>query len=522
MYIKKVTGTIKGGVDTALTEKTLIVGPNGAGKSAIVNAVELALAGGASDVEGRAWVQDAKRLGRLGDAVRVEATLSDDTVCSFRVNKGKTDHQNGVGGSLPYREVRDALTGSPAKAYKFLLGQCAQGLTADEIKRRLPLDLHDLYDSVSRCGTPVEGLLEAQEFSAKKARDSAKEAKGAKEAADLAGQGLGPMVLEAQITEAQLIRQTARQYESERHTRQKAAQYVNTRQEMNGRRKVLEGRIANGQRPKDAAITDAQNRVDALTKVIGYHLEKSMPTCGVCGGQFNKAVAQQSLEQLKAWSTKLAFECTALRSLFEDKEELSAIKMYGAKIEKFLLEQELRPTVSDPGITLEKAEENYRRLTERVGAHAQHQKLQGHIATLAQSAEKWKALSVVLDSLVKDFVDAGMLKLMVRVQRYLAESDVFGMKLTKSDCQIGFLRDNTLITALSGAEWARLLVAIACACAGSGTPVIIPEERMWDRETLGATMRALSKAPCQVILTSTEKPKGKLPAGWSVVEVGQI
>jgi tetratricopeptide (TPR) repeat protein len=168
---------------------------------------------------------------------------------------------------------------------------------------------------------------------------------------------------------------------------------------------------------------------------------------------------------------------------------------------------------------LEKAEENYRRLTERVGAHAQHQKLQGHIATLAQSAEKWKALSVVLDSLVKDFVDAGMLKLMVRVQRYLAESDVFGMKLTKSDCQIGFLRDNTLITALSGAEWARLLVAIACACAGSGTPVIIPEERMWDRETLGATMRALSKAPCQVILTSTEKPKGKLPAGWSVVEV---
>ena len=102
MYIKKVTGSIKGGVDADLTEKTLIIGSNGAGKSAIVNAVELALVGGASDIEGRAWVQDVKRLKRLGEFVNVQATLDDETACTFKIKKSKAEHQNGVNGSLPY------------------------------------------------------------------------------------------------------------------------------------------------------------------------------------------------------------------------------------------------------------------------------------------------------------------------------------------------------------------------------------------------------------------------------------
>ena len=520
MYIKKVTGSIKGGVDAALTEKTLIVGPNGAGKSAIVNAVELALAGGASDIEGRAWVQDAKRLGRLGDAVRVEATLSDDTVCSFRVNKGKTDHQNGVGGSLPYREVRDALTGSPAKAYKFLLGQCASGLTLDDVITRIPLDLQDLYRSVAYGTTIVESLLEAQEVGAKKARDSAKEAKGARQAADLAAQGLGPMVLEAQVVEADLIRQVARQYEASLATRQQVAKCTNDLEEMKGRREILTQSIQKG--IEGVIPSGVKERVDTLIKVIGYHVERASPSCGVCGGTFNPVVARQSMDELEGLQRKIAMERTNGLDVWQ--RELAEINSSAARIQKFLLEQKLRldPVDHDGGITLQKAEEDYRRLTERVGAHSQHQKLQGHIGTLDQQAEKWKALATLLDSLVKDFVDAGMLKLMVRVQGFLSESDVFGMTLTKSDCQIGFIREGVLTTALSGAEWARLLVAIACACASDGVPVVIPEERMWDRETLAKTMRALSKAPCQIILTSTEKPKGKMPAGWSVVEVGQI
>ncbi len=523
MYIKKVTGSIKGGVDADLTEKTLIIGSNGAGKSAIVNAVELALVGGASDIEGRAWVQDVKRLKRLGEFVNVQATLDDETACTFKIKKSKAEHQNGVNGSLPYREVREALTGSASKAYKYLLNQCAQGLTLDEVKARIPSDLQGLYMSVAGYGnSAVEGLLEAQEVAAKNARDTAKEAKGAKEAANLAGQGLGPLVMESQLKEAKIILDATRQYINEKGIRVKIEQYTNELVEIAARQEVLEGWIRNGQRAEAGAIPDARERVDALRKVIGYHLEKSSPTCGVCGGSFDATVAKQSMIQLDAWLQKLAGARANMQTeLYQN--ELRSLKLHREHIEKFFLEQNLRTdTVSDPGVTLEEAENTYRDVTERLGAHAHHQKLQGHVDALQKRSTSWKALADLLNTLVGDFVDAGMAKFMARVQGFLADTDVFGIKLTKSDCQVGFIRDGVLTSALSGAEWARLLTAIACACAADGVPVVIPEERMWDRETLATTMRALTSAPCQIILTSTEKPKGKLPAGWSLVEVASI
>jgi len=512
MHIKKVTGTIKGGVDAVLTEKTLIVGSNGAGKSAIVNAVELALVGGASDIEGRAWVQDVKRLKRLGDSVHVEATLDDDTTCSYRVNKSKADHKNGVGGSLPYREVREALTGSPAKAYKYLLTQCAAGLTLDEVLQRIPADLHDLYKSVA-IGSPVEGLLEAQEVAGKKARDAAKEAKGAKEAAGMAAQGLGPTVLESQIHEARLLLQNAKQFEFDATNRQQLAANIEELEGLEGRQEVLERWISRG---AEGLPSGAKERVDALYKVISYHLEKNSPTCGVCGNNFDRNVALQAMEQLQMWQTRIAQESGSVQKY---ERELSLVKERIITLRVTLRSGELGPKAIDPGIPVKQAEDQFNALTSRMGAHQHHQRLQGHILTLEQEADKWKALTELLNTLVKDFVDAGMAKFMTRVQMFLSDSDIFGMKLTKSDCQIGLIRNGQLNTALSGAEWARLLTAIACACASEGVPVVIPEERAWDRENLAKTMRALTNAPCQILLTSTEKPKGKLPAGWSLVEI---
>ena len=53
MYIAKLKGNVKAGVDVEIGAKTLIVGPNGSGKSSIVNAIELALTARAGDVAGR-------------------------------------------------------------------------------------------------------------------------------------------------------------------------------------------------------------------------------------------------------------------------------------------------------------------------------------------------------------------------------------------------------------------------------------------------------------------------------------
>ena len=73
MYIKGIKSNIKGGVDQELGEKTLIVGPNGIGKSAIINAIELAVGGSASDIVGRAEVKREAELLTLADGKRVFA-----------------------------------------------------------------------------------------------------------------------------------------------------------------------------------------------------------------------------------------------------------------------------------------------------------------------------------------------------------------------------------------------------------------------------------------------------------------
>jgi len=519
MHIKKITGSIKGGVDADLTEKTLIVGNNGAGKSAIVNAVELALVGGASDIEGRAWVTAVNRLKRLGEFVNVQATLNDETACTFKIKKNKAEHQNGVNGSLPYREVREALTGSASKAYKYLLNQCAQDLTVDEVKARIPSDLHGLYMSVAGYGnSAVEGLLEAQEVAAKNARDTAKEVKGAKEAANLAGQGLGPLVLSSQIAEVYETMRAARQYAENKETRQKIEQYTQEIEALKEQRAQCEKWVEQFRAQGDCYAIETCKTLDAA---LSLHIKKQASQCGVCGSPFNMQFAQDSLNIVRK---QIADREHAFDRMIRHENNKGHYTREIEKREYFLQQQETYDaqkalTVGDPGITFEAAEKHHRELTERLGAHAQHQKLQGHVNTLQQRATSWKSLADLLNTLVADFVDAGMARFMARVQGFLCESDVFGIKLTKSDCQVGFIRDGVLTSALSGVEWARLLTAIACACSDDGVPVVIPEDRMWDRETLATTMRALTSAPCQIILTSTEKPKGKLPAGWSLVEV---
>lgn len=128
-----------------------------------------------------------------------------------------------------------------------------------------------------------------------------------------------------------------------------------------------------------------------------------------------------------------------------------------------------------------------------------------------------------------------------RVQAYLPAGYTFGM--TPTGDAFGLERGGHLQLGLSGAE--RNIVALAlCAliaedeidaanaaadaadaasaasAARTVLPIIIPEERAYDVATLGAMMRALAGVHAQVILTAPTAPKGRTPAGWTVVTVG--
>ena len=52
-YVKHIQSNVKKGVCAELGPRTLIVGPNGSGKTSILNSLELALGGFATDVMGR-------------------------------------------------------------------------------------------------------------------------------------------------------------------------------------------------------------------------------------------------------------------------------------------------------------------------------------------------------------------------------------------------------------------------------------------------------------------------------------
>jgi hypothetical protein len=127
-----------------------------------------------------------------------------------------------------------------------------------------------------------------------------------------------------------------------------------------------------------------------------------------------------------------------------------------------------------------------------------------------------EALGSLLRSAREEFVK--------KVQSFLPTEDQFDLVLNEGDkevCRFGFVRDANLHTALSGAEWARLTLALACASTKpekDSLIVFVPEERAFDPETLRAVLIALTNAPGQVIITTPVKPSGKLPKGWTLVE----
>jgi len=161
---------------------------------------------------------------------------------------------------------------------------------------------------------------------------------------------------------------------------------------------------------------------------------------------------------------------------------------------------------------------------------AQVQKARNTVVVEEQEANAWGQVAEALSTVVSELLDGSVAAFVQRVQKYLPENDVFHLRLregTREVFQFGLVRPGgvdggeVLHTALSGAAWARVTAAVACACVPEGTKcaVIIPEDRAFDAATLTEVMRALGKTPWQVLMASPVKPAGRTPAGWTVIDL---
>jgi hypothetical protein len=180
-------------------------------------------------------------------------------------------------------------------------------------------------------------------------------------------------------------------------------------------------------------------------------------------------------------------------------------------------------SVEDAKAALDAAEAALADLKVVADAWATTRKAESAAIEAEERAEEWKALKAACEFAVGVVLGKALATFIARVQQNLPDGDVFDLRLNDGDrevVQFGLARNGNLHTALSGAEWARVMGAMAEACVGDEQfAVLIPEERAFDPETLSDVLAAFGKTRLQVIIASPVAPK-KVPKGWTVVKRG--
>jgi len=566
LYVAHVRGTVKGGVDVALGPKTLIVGVNGAGKSRVVNALELALSGYASDVVGRPHMKSGSDLIALappGEPLHAVATLNDGRSSSFKVARkpgGKTskpapDPIAGLHVVYPAPAVVKALRGNVTTARTFVLQHSGLDITLDGLAEKIPAKLRDDFLALREetgIETPLVALVvvrEAAKKAAKKAKDDAAAAE------EIVGDAPDDTPDEADVAAArEAVRSASAAYE----VALALPESVNLVAMHGEAVRALEGmqrqeaevaalRTAAGEDPAEEGSGDAAAARHALHTLLTLTATHTPAPCEgpclLCGqtAQIDPAdyAARANALATADHAEKRALEArrllpgakTRLEQITASTTKLVAAYQGAHAAQSGGTALDRNTEVSAAYGTLSEAEERSGEIARARGQAEAIEAAKARIKPLREREEHMGDLATVCGDLSDDLVKEGREGFIARVQRYLPEGDVFDLVLRENKrevCMFGFRRngdrsDGTLHTTLSGAEWARLTLALGAACIPKDDNVLAilsPEERAYDGSTLAAVMRALSDAPGQVIITSPIKPRGRKPAGWTIIEAG--
>lgn len=562
LYVAHVRGTVKGGVDTALAPKTLIVGQNGAGKSRVVNALELALSGYASDVVGRPQMRSGSDLIALapdGEPLHAQVTLSDERSASFRVERkpggktGRPEHApiDGLNVVYPAPDVVAALRGNVQTARSFVLRHAGLNLTLAGLLEQVPPKYREDFDAVHQLHDerdPIACLLLARDGAARVAKAARAEAKAAATIVDSSG---GASVPDADALDAAqvAVREAAAAYEEARKLPEAVDLHALYGQAQAALAALQQAEAAVAGL-SEAAGQDVAGSEDAAKARHALHTLLSLTAdhtpgtaqipCVLCG-----QTATVDPADYRARAAALVQAGEREQAVMEARRRLPAAQQAQQRAQQHAERvvaayreahaaqsgtegsQDRNAAIQAAYAALTEAETTLRTMQQAQGRADEVRRAKERAAEAEERAERMGDLATICGDLVDDLVKDGREGFIARVQQYLPDTDTFDLVLrdNKRDvCMFGLVRDGTLHTALSGAEWARLTLALGAACIpteGDVLAVLTPEERAYDGVTLAAVMRALSDAPGQVILTSPIKPRGRTPAGWAVIEAGE-
>ena len=547
MHITHVRTNVKVGADIEIGPKTLLVGPNGSGKSTVINAIELALTGRVSDIAGREDVAreaDVMQLAPAGQNLLAEVTFDTGEGASYMVEgstakakKAQIVRTKGIDidSVLPIRTLKEALLGSPVTARKFLLGKVAGAVTRADIAALLPEAVVPLWQTAlasqpSALSAP-DALVAVLEMSGKQQRESNANAKTQREAAKLVGGGRAAPPTAAQVAEAAKVVKDAREayqralaaegaFDRLKGTSDRLTAAVTAAQQAVEAHAFAQAELAN--LPEAAPVHPVLTHVCEVLKVAVAAGE-----CLVCGVGKPSASDLAAVEASIAASQASAAQHRAVEARVNGLR-IAAERAIGT-VQTLEREVESLGASSDPlGWTSEQAKADLDKLEAQFLDYKATADAWGNVrgaesaALEAEAAsERWSALKGACEEAVAIVLDKALAAFVAKVQSHLPKGDTFDLRLKDGErevVQFGLVRDGRIHTALSGAEWARVMAAMASATAGDGFAVLIPEERAFDAHTLTAVLRAFADVPQQVVLASPVAPAGRLPKGWTIVQ----
>ena len=555
-HVVRVEHNLKGGGEVILGQHTLIVGPNGSGKSAIVNAIELALTGKASDIAGRDVVAQGAALASLanGSGAWSEVQLDDGSTARWEIGRSgrkvSRAKRSGREGVMPLRQVLGELTGSAEKARKFLLQHACEGLDNSHITGKLDQDTLSRYQRLTDVRlAPIDNLLAVAALAGKKEREAKKHAAGAKEAEEAAAAGLGPAPTESALEEALEVRKaaTAAQYEAQDRLRQARASATTTMPR--GERFLKIKGLTEWIQQAEKEVRELREKIQSLPtdEKAGYrqtlmevvNLMETVWTdgpCLACGQDFDRVRWVDHANHIRA-AVQAGVEKNRVRDGERDQAQARVVELLRVSKKAQSKIAELQAIADAPegidvdeatlacesaALDLHRAEEAYTKLREVAACWERVHRAKAVRREAEREAIGWGVLDQQCKSLVAELVEDAVDTFANRVQRFLPESERFAIKFDKSAVRYGLMRDGEIHTALSGAEWARVSTALAAACtpAEAAVPLLVPEDRAWDPKTLRSALQGLTEYRGQVIVATTVKPFRGVPAGWTLIEVG--
>jgi hypothetical protein len=378
-------------------------------------------------------------------------------------------------------------------------------------------------------------LISAVEAAAKSQRQASDEAKAARSAAKMVSGSYATPPAESEVKAAQksVLEAQAAYLAADRQS--SAAQ----------RHEALKARAAENisrHRAAAAAVQAAQAALDQtpaagnarmLMEAIRVNeASAEFGACVVCGGdgaglssqhaELESAV-QATQAAISARSKAEAALASATAALSSCADQLGRDAMDLETIESQW--EPNGPSVAETSSALEAARKVLSDLESARDSWAIVQRSESAALDAERRAGEWKLVREALESAVGTVLDKALAGFVAQVQSRLPETDTFDLRLRDGDREVvafGLVRDGHLHTALSGAEWARVMAAMAEACVPEGQyACVIPEERAFDPATLSDVCKALSGCRHQVVITSPVAPK-PLPKGWVVVKRGEV